>query len=718
MNELSFLSYSFKDSNGTLGTGAQAATYFSPLGSEARVHEYSVPVIFTPRVYQVEAADFARLGYAHKGEIVRLTHDNSFVDMFYLTAITGGQRLGNGRYLFNIEGVNWIGLYTDLTHKGGVYEGSTVCAILQEITGTANPIDNGDGTSYFNPTYGAPFIVDNTICNAQVDGWLPYTEDARENLKTLFQLANAFESRYNGANYNNLPYFTKNQNRVPLVIDDNKIYIGDTYEQTESVGTINVVEHAFFESALTPETLFESSTAVSNELIVFDAPYHSLNFGTLTNVESGANYAIVSGSGTLTGIPYTHTQKIVSRTIDGSADVEKTLDNTLVSSLYSSAMLDRMENYFDNARLIRNALVVPDGVKAGAFLRLSDPLGELVQGFITEQNLLFSGINKSDGQIVIGWQPTDGAAFSEAHFFPENGTLTVPNDVTIVRLVLIQGGKGGWGGYKGGNATHSTLGGADDQAGDGGAVGEGGDGGKVYQIDIDSSIPSSFSITVGAAGTGGAINHGEGSEGGHSTATGGGTTYSSASGVLYPSGYYSVTDHTVYAATGNDGVYAGGDGAGSNHPNPEPITDTETTVTGDTTTWTVGTSRVTPSGIHGGGGAAYGSNGQNGGNTYAGDGANAVLDGFNGYIAPIGTYGSGGIGGNGGGGGAASNDQNVSGGSGGDGSIGGNGGGGLVIALFAYGSTPTPVPTLDYLFDSDGEPLYDYFFERLIAKEN
>ena len=173
----------------------------------------------------------------------------------------------------------------------------------------------------------------------------------------------------------------------------------------------------------------------------------------------------------------------------------------------------------------------------------------------------------------------------------------------------------------------------------------------------------------------------------------------------------------VYALAGNDGIYPGQPGIGSNHPGPYSINDQQTSQAGTTTTWKSGTSRTVQAGVHGGGGPAYGSDGGNAGTTYTGDGADAMLDGFNGYTVTAGSYGSGGLGGNGGGGGGATTDANVGGGSGGDGSVGGPAAAGAVIALFAFGDTPTPQPTVVDLLDANGEQLYDSLFERLRAQE-
>lgn len=710
---LTYRDYTFSDAAGTLVQGATASTYFSPLASELRAHACKIPVIYKPADYSVEPETFKTS--AKRGNPITLLQDGGYAYRFYLTAITGGKKIAPGKYLFYLEGSDFIGLMANIESRGGIYANSTAGKAISDLTGSFALHYTALGLWFFNAT--PSFYVTDEIYSTRVDGWLPYTKDARSNLAYIMQAANACADLYSGAPfYEPVPRIRRVSGLLPTEIPAHKVYGGDEYTADPIVTEVAVNEYSYLQAGADTKTLYSASGA-SGELVVFDQPCYDLTASGLTIDESGANYAIVSGTGTLTGRPYTVTKRQLSERIASGMGELKTLDNPLCSSLNSAALLDRMGNYYSTAKSFRSAFVSPDGMSAGDSVQLEDPLGEDVNAFIAEQGLTFSGINKSDTQLITGWSPIMGNIFTQRIVLDSSGTLSVPAGATLMRLILIQGGKGGFGGYKGGDATHGSIGSPADQAGDGGDPGEGGSAGKVTIVDVQQAdLAASYTVTVGAAGSPGSIDHGEGTEGGHSSAAAGGTTYTSSNGTVPDYGVADPMTGERYAVNGAVGIYAGKPGTGPNQPQDQEISDAETGVSG-VTVWRSGKSRAVPAGAHGGGGPAYGSDGQNAGTTYVGDGADAALDGFNGYTVTAGSFGSGGIGGNGGGGGGATTDAGVSGGSGGHGSAGGPAGQGAVIALFAFGDTPVPTPTVVDLLDADGEQLYDVLFERLRAQE-
>lgn len=711
---LTYKDYTFSDADGTLVQGADASLYFSPLTSELRAHACKIPVIYRPADYSVEPETFK--ASAKRGNSITLLQGGAYAYRFYLTAITGGKKIAAGKYLFYLEGSDFIGLMANRESRGGIYVNSTAGKAISDLLGTFALHYTALGLWFFSENPG--FYVTDEVYSTRIDGWLPYTKDARENMRYILQAANACADLYSGAPfYEPVPRIRRISGLLPTKISPHKIYSSDEgYTADPIVTEVAVNEYSYLQAGASAKTLYDASGA-SSELVVFDEPCYDLAAAGLTIDESGANYAIVSGTGTLTGRPYTITKRQLSDRIATGTGEVKTLDNPLCGPLNSAAMLDRMSNYYGTARTFRSAFVSPDGMMAGDAVQLEDPLGEDVNAFIEEQSLTFSGINKTDGLLLTGWSPIMGNIFTQRIAMDSSGTLTVPAGATLMRLILIQGGKGGWGGYPGGNATNSTLGGPADKAGDGGDPGEGGSAGKVTIVDVQQAdLAASYTVTVGAAGTPGGIDHGEGTEGAHSSAVGGGNTYTSSNGTVPDYGVADPMTGERYAVNGSTGIYAGKPGTGPNQPQDQEISDAETGVSG-VTVWRSGISRAVPAGAHGGGGPAYGANGQNAGTTYTGDGADAALDGFNGYTVQAGSYGSGGLGGNGAGGGGATTDPGVSGGTGGHGSPGGPAAGGAVIALFAFGDTPAPTPTVIDLLDANGEQLYDSDFERLRAQE-
>lgn len=701
------ITYTFSDADGTLMQGATAYRALSPLGDQLEGAQYKIPVIFRPRDYSVEPEAF--MASARRGDYVYLREGGAVVGRFNLTEITGGEKLQDGQYAFNLVGTDLAGLLAGRIHKGGVYANAKAGDIIKDIMG-ANFVltEQSMRLKWYIGFVGVYSTID--VFDTRVDGWLPYG-NARDNMRTLMQIIGARLSWITGSNLfanATLDLITQEYPGAPTPVSPYEIYSGDRYGQGEKVSTCVVNEHSYLQLPGTEaETIYEADGAV-NELVVFDRPYYDLAPQSII-VESGANYAIVTGTGTLTGKPYTDNVRKLSGSVpDVTGGGTKTVDNTLAGPLVSSAMLARMQDYYAGAKIIENAVSVPDLIEAGSLLQLEDPLGNVVNAYVREQTMTFSGITQSSGQLVTGWTPSLGPVYTEKVVLDQDGTITVPPGAVRMKLIVIQGGKGGWGGYPGQSAQRPSPDAGPTVDGEGGAVGEGGDAGKIFVIDVvQDDLAASYTATVGVAGTPGGIDHGEGAEGGHSTVTDGEHTYSSADGAVQSSGLVDPIDSSIiYGVPGRPGIYPGQPGAGGS------ITDTETGVAGNTT-WNTGAN----SSYGNGGGAAYGSDGGNAGRAEGsgGDGADAALDGFNGYIVTPGTYGSGGIGGNGAGGGGA---HVTSAGSGGHGSVGGPAAGGAVIALFAFGDTPAPVPTPGWLFDADGEPLYDYYYERLAAQED
>lgn len=732
MNKVEYGSYTFTDADLTLLTGGSASIFWAPLGDELRAAEFSIPVQFVPRTWQTAAEDF-KAG-AVFGDPVDSYEDNTLLMRFYLTDITGGQRQQDGSYIFNLIGTDFAGLYASVKHLGGIYNNVSAGSLIANILGATKTGEDADNALY-QTAGGIDYSVDLAIAGMRIDNWLPAVTDARANLREVLQIVGAvIQMAADGS-----PHIAAMDHGTQLDIPGFEIYTGDTYVQENPVTAVQVMEYGFVQVAGTAdEVIFDGTdNAANNDEITFKQPYYDIQpDANLTVHESGANYARITGTGILTGKPYTRLQRsLVASTGLSGADNLKTIDNPLCSAAYSAGLLLRMANYFQTISKVQNAIAMPQHYTVGQLLGYPDPLGEDKQGYPIEQHLLFSGITKATGLLTADWQPTDETPFTESQLITSDQTWTVPAGATRLRFVLIGGGKGGWGGYDGEAGSGRWF---DDQpgydGGYGGNAGEGGEGGKVLQVDIDyNDLEASYDITIGAAGTAGAASHGEGGEGGATTVEVNGVTKSSADGIRYPYGVLDILTGIRYAQAGQAGVYAGGWGAGLNwEPQKQDgghVTDTETTQTGTTTTWDPGTSIGERSGKMysvGGGGAAYGANGGNADlvvNTRAngGTGATAALDGFNGYVVTAPSIpGTGGLGGNGAGGGGcggvyghpAQGTMYGTGGPGGLGSAAGPAAPGAVLVLIAYGAPPTPINDR-LLFDADGEALYDYNYERL-----
>lgn len=527
-------------------------------------------------------------------------------------------------------------------HNGAIYTGQSAQAVIDDIL-------QGSGLTY---------TVDDAVGMTQVFGRLP-RDNRRTNLCKLLVALGAALIEENGD-----ILITYLGGGAENVIPHNHIYLDTgTVEYRTPATAVQVTEHAFYQVAVDPETLFDNTleAVANNLLVVFDEPCFDLAVtGSLTISESNANYAIVSGTGTLTGKPYTHTTRVIERTtgITAAENVKVMEDNELVGAHNSAYVAQRMANYWSVLIGINGEIYDQTGLlRPSDKVELVDPFGTERSGWIEKKAFDLGNKQRAQIGIAVDWDSGPfGSNYENVAVITSNGSWSVPAGTDRIRLVLMQGGQGGQNGYNG--KTSSRM-----AAGDGGEAGQGGIGGAVFITDIDN--PSgTVSITIGTGGQPASSNAAGalGQYGGHTTATIGGTTYTSADGASSVIGFYDILNSVSYANRGASG-YAGmkgGRGGATRGERGEAFT-----LGGQT--WIGGaygggsTNSYGHYGGGGGGGAAYGSTGFDGEDGTAGyypsPGIlipNSAGDGGDGAdaspLTDVPFYACGGYGGNGGGG--------------------------------------------------------------------
>lgn len=595
------------------------------------------------------------------------------------------KRIARDKY--NINSISGIGLLDNIVHVGGVYTGQLASAVLASIIGN---------------TFS--YTVSPDVAAVQIYNWLPY-DTARKNLHTLlFAIGAALRK---GADGEYVVTFLGDDSEM-VDVPSSRIALQGKTEYTVPADGVEVTEHSYFPLS-TDEvvTLFDNSggAAVDNQLVVFgnNAPAHDITASSnLTIVESGVNYAIVTGVGTLTGKKYTHNTQII-KVGDGNSNIKRVESNTLVSFANSYAIGQRVLNYYKSAKTI-DAKIMLDGEKPGNLLSLIDSFGDPTNAYLSKMDVLVTSVKGAQCKLIAGFQPgAGGNNYTHRDFFSSNGQWVAQKSGQI-RLILIGGGDGGQGGYKGmdglehgqiwpskryglwygteeddgyTNERYYYIDGKQPADGSnvGGAGGAAGAKAAFLVIDLQVEAGDVIDLNIGVGGVGGAAQGGLGAAGTPTTATctrfG---TKSSADGSSTAVGYYDPDTDTTYAVAGTPGT-KGGDGG---------LTDTI-----DLYAWRGGDGRpggavgafkggIGGSGVTlyrqsdnklllassggGGGGAAYGNQGSPGANgrweyaepdshwwewVYNSDGGN----GANASAPPQNTYGSGGHGGHGGGGG-------------------------------------------------------------------
>lgn len=459
--------------------------------------------------------------------------NNALMGKFYLK-----RALRSGKYWVDITAVSAIGILDGQKHYGGIYTGQKFRDVAADIIGGS-----------------VAFSCASEVQDIQIYGWLP-VDTRRNNLhQLLFSCGVTVTKDADG----NMVFGFPDTDTVKD-IPDGRIFLGGNVDHMTPATRVEVTEHAFMRLPSDETVILYDNTdgtgAADHTLTIFqEAPVYDLQVsGSLRIIESGVNYAVVSGTGILTGRKCTHTTKIISRESDAIGD-QKTVsvtDVTLVNVANSANVAKRVLSYYASAKTIAADIKV-DGEKPGDQVSFSNPFGESETAFLSSMDINASSFLRAACELVTGYTPV-GQGNNYTHVAVLTGSGTWEHTGTV-RAVLISGGEGGWSGCDATEGTHSW--GKMGTPGTGGVPGQHGRGGRILSVTLE--INGSIAYACGIGGAGGA-NNGETSnpgEDGTDTTFG---AYTTADGERSQSGTVNLFSGEVLALDGLDGL-AGGDGA-------------------------------------------------------------------------------------------------------------------------------------------------------------
>lgn len=576
---------------------------------------------------------------------------------------------------FEIYAVSSVGILDGQIHNGGIYVGQSFETVATDIIGGA-----------------VKFSCTADVANIQVFGWLPVATK-RENLHQLLFAsgANLIKDENGDVLFSYLETGTAKQ------VSDDRLFVGGSVLYNTPASRVEVTEHTFLsldsDAVVTLYDNTDGSGAAHNTRVEFSgAPIHDLTAtGTIVIHESGVNYAVISGTGTLTGKTYSHTMRIISREAESSNAEQKTVsvtEATLVSVLNSNAVAERLYAYYSSAQTINSEIVV-NGEKPGDQIVFNNPYSEQVTAFLASMDINASSFLRASCELIAGYVPISGggSSYTKVEVLTGSGTWENTDGAESARIVLIGGGQGGSSGAYGKDGASSRY--YEDitnGAGEGGASGSGGLGGLILVEDIALDGVASVEFSCGVGGQGGVKSSSGIIAGSDGTATTFGE-YTSAGGTRTKVGVTNLFTGEVFGLPGKAGIAGarGSDESGSHtlvykgvvyYPGARGKTN-------------VFEDNYTAYGGFGGGPAAgaNGNAGSQGVGEYVSDTFDCTVGGQGGAganaVAPDATagYGHGGNGGNGGGGGGIGGRGEYIGhaGSGGAGSDGGSGGDGLIL---------------------------------------
>lgn len=631
-------------------------------------------------------------------------HDDEQMGIFYVQKIS---RTSINTYHFACTST--VGLLDETYHDGGIYTGETVKEVCEDI---CSPL-----TVY----------VKTNLQNIKLYGWLPIAT-RRENLtQVLFAIGATFKVDFDGA-----IRIEGLWSGEASAIDAGEIYASGTVDYATPVTEVIVTEHAYSQSA-TETTEFFKGTTSAGDKITFDEPCYDLVASGFSILASGANWATVSaGSGTLVGKKYTHvTRQVVEQIKPKTRDLVTQSDNTvkvenatLVSLVNATAVAERLAEYYSYNERINYKIAVKREIP-GDVVQIAHPYGGTVTGCIESSDITLSSKLASQESVLVGYKPTDVGEqeyYDTVEVLTQNGTWTVPDNVTSARIVLIGGGQGGTKGKNGEDGNNQSRSGhytpirsgsgtvlwySAAYGGNGGEAGRKGERGNVFITELKLVPGMQIACTIGSGGLGASQDSASGMLGGN-TIFG---DFSSANGSQPTNnGYIDPISGLKYCVDGVDGVSGGKGSGGKKTQVSSPLDIDEFNITDqDGIVWYCGEAdrnitRNQNAWCYGGtgGGAAVGRNGGNGLASLEGDNIRYYTTGDGGAGANAAppkiqtSYGSGGNGGNGGGGGGGTGATDMTmtwdhgesisllgkGGSGGSGSSGGSGAPGCVLIYY------------------------------------
>lgn len=500
--------------------------------------------------FDVESDD-STLTQFKRNDPVIYEHNGKQIGIFYVQNI---ERIGATTYSFSA--VSALGILAEGKHYGGIYTGQTVAEILPDICGTV------------------PYEIKTNLTEIKLYGWLPIASP-RDNLaQVLFAIGAVIKTDLGG-----VLRIESLWDGISGELTQNQMYEGPSVKYDSAVTKVVVTEHQYVEGG--EETKLFEGTAQQGDIITFNSPMYELVADGFSILESGANYAKVSGgSGTLKGRAYIHNTREVVRDVSEAAEpnIKTVKDATLVSLVNSTAVAERLANYFQWTETIQ-APIVYQGEVPGNRVATWHPYDKTgVTACLESADINLSNTLKADETLLVGFVPPkpETGYITERVVLTGSGRWKKPAGVTRIEYVLIGPGQGGRAGKKGepGSATtlsfsYSLLGintrysgkhpGEGGKGGEGGAAGHGG---KIYRGEMDLSVIDELEYSCGPGGTGATYDESnpeaEGNEG-NATTLG---DISSDLGSSSEFGYTDIITGEVYATTGLQGI-AGGDGAGT-----------------------------------------------------------------------------------------------------------------------------------------------------------
>ena len=484
-------------------------------------------------------------------------NDDQYIGKFY---VSDARR--TGKNVYTITAVSAMGVLDGLTYYGKLFLNQPLSDVLNDIILT-------DGLRATNTPFltalSESIVLSDGLDAVKVSGWIPSCTKREALHHVLFaQGLNIFKAE------NDAFLISRVSASTVGGIDPKNVYDSGSVDLTDRVKVIEVTEHSFIPNQNVEYVVLydNTETAIDMEATVFfDAAPIMVDTitatGTIKITQKNENCAVVSGVGTLTGKPYSHTSHTIARTNNSVIDGETITvsDATLVNSLNSNAVADRLFAYYTQRKQMQLPIVL-HGERCGLKYGCVSPYGDDVDAYIAAMTINASAIAKADCRMISGYAPQKGSGeFSHCVVLTGSGAFTVPEEVLNadnprIRFVLIGGGYGGDGGTAGNSGSNDAVE-YEYQLAQPGTPGKNGQPGKILSVQFDGDdVLCVYYYSCGNGGRGG-YEESKGSSGYDTNLYKDSLYYkneiaSSYDGAIIEAGYLDITTGNIYGGNAPD----------------------------------------------------------------------------------------------------------------------------------------------------------------------
>ncbi len=493
-------------------------------------------------------------------------HGDRCIGEFYLQSI---RRTGKTQFTLTAQSI--VGLMDDFPFYGAVFNGEALTAVLTKIFLTDGMVDS-DGTPHQDRSAAIldGFLnllwADETFA-MKIYGAIPICTKREALQHVLFAYSLALRRTASG-HLRVSPILATDPKKIP----DSRIYEDGTVTIPDRAQRVELTEHSYWAPSSPPADSQFVDIVTKNDdeefyadeyMVTFEnAPIRYLLASGIQIVRRSPYAAVLSGTGTLKGYPYAHSETLLSSGLANAGNVVSVTDAYMVTMHTSDTLLDTLNRYYSAHEETEMSIGLGDETLLDNYI-YKNPYMEQETGYLTEMTITASGILKGDVKMISGFSPSrENASLSSYVILTGTGEWDVPAEVLSAQaphmlVVLIGGGDGGSPGAKGADGNKRGSANVDNsstKSNPPGARGSAGAPGKVFRFSLrGSGIAAKYAFSCGDGGIGGTS--------GSAPTAGGITTFgyhSSDEGAVSPVGITNILTGDAYAKAGDDDDAVGG----------------------------------------------------------------------------------------------------------------------------------------------------------------